>query len=268
MQLVTSREDVNALLALHDQIDLVIPRGSNALVSYIQSHTRIPVLGHADGVCHIYIDAQADPMKAERILVDSKLDYPSACNAVETMLFHRDHTLVSGGGGLVDIVLKRLRKAGVIVYGGPNAIALGLVEQPSTDFHTEYGDLKVTLEIVDDINQAISHINLYSSGHTECIVSECQEHQDIFVQNIDSACVFVNASTRFSDGYRFGFGAEVGISTSRIHARGPVGVQGLLTTKYLLRSASKEGHIVAANVPACVGNAEKIVYTHKKLSIQ
>lgn len=259
--MVTSREDVNALLTLDHYIDLVIPRGSNELVSYVQQHTRIPVLGHADGVCHIYIDDAADEVKAQRIIFDAKIDYPSACNAVETILFHQHHV----DTGLVDKVIKLLRKAGVSVIGGPVAHGFGLTEQVTKEFHTEYSDLKVTLEIVDSLQDAIQHINQYSSGHTECIVSENQEHQEQFLQNIDSACVFVNASTRFSDGFRFGFGAEVGISTSRIHARGPVGVQGLLTTKYVLRSESVEGHVAAANVQTCLGSTEKLVYTHKKL---
>jgi len=261
VELVTSREDVNALLKLDSYIDLVIPRGSNALVSFIQQNTRIPVLGHADGVCHVYVDESADEIKTQRILYDAKLDYPSACNAIETILFHRHHI----DSGLIDKVLKLLRKSGVTVMGGPIAHSLGLTEQVTTEFHMEYSDTKVTIEIVEDLTEAITHINKYSSGHTECILSEKKESQNTFLQNIDSACVFVNASTRFSDGFRFGFGAEVGISTSRIHARGPVGVQGLLTTKYLLRSESSEGHIAAANVSAIVGNTEKIVYTHKKL---
>ncbi len=258
---MTSREDVNTLLTLDQYIDLVIPRGSNELVSYIQQHTRIPVLGHADGVCHIYVDETADATKAQRVIFDAKVDYPSACNAVETILFHQSHV----DTGLVDKVLKLLRKSGVTVYGGPVAHSLGLTEQVTNEFHFEYSDLKVTIEVVNSLEEAITHINKYSSGHTECIISETKEHQERFLQGIDSACVFVNASTRFADGFRFGFGAEVGISTSRIHARGPVGVQGLLTTKYLLRSASGEGHVAAANVHACLGSTEKIVYTHKKL---
>lgn len=261
--LVKSRDDVNSLLKLDKYIDLVIPRGSNELVSYIQSHTMIPVLGHADGVCHIYLDKEAKEETAERIVYDAKLDYPSACNATETVLIH-SHLLTTG---FADRLLRLLRSKGIAIYGGPKALKIGLAEQPVTNFHTEYGDLKISIEVVESAQEAIDHINQYSSGHTECIVTENSAVAEDFLRQIDSACVFHNASTRFSDGYRFGLGAEVGIATGRIHARGPVGVEGLLTTKWLLRSHVPEGHIVAANVDPVHGPKNAAQFTHKSLPV-
>ena len=227
------------------------------------ANTKIQVLGHADGVCHIYVDESADEVKAQRIIIDAKLDYPAACNAVETILFHRKHA----SSGLMERILRLLRKEGVMIYGGNKAKEEGLVEQIVTNYHTEYSDLKVTVEIVEDQNEAMNHINSFSSHHTECIITEDEKHAKEFFQSIDSACVFHNSSTRFADGYRFGLGAEVGISTSRIHARGPVGVGGLLSYKWHLKSSSKEGHIVAANKSASIGDSKAITYLHEKLSL-
>jgi gamma-glutamyl phosphate reductase len=259
--LVTSREDVTELLKLDHLIDLVIPRGSNQLVQSIKDNTRIPVLGHADGVCHIYIDSEASSEKAVRIVLDSKCDYPSACNAVETILFHTDAVQ----SGLADGVLRALRKAGVQIYSGPKALSLGISEHPVEDLHTEYGDLKVAVEIVNNLDEAIAHINKHGSFHTDCIVTESEEIANQFLHRVDSACVFHNASTRFADGYRFGLGAEVGISTGRIHARGPVGVEGLLTTKWLLKSQDPQGHIVASSSSSPFADQPPIQYTHKRL---
>lgn len=248
--LVTSRDEIDQLLKLHDVIDLVIPRGGNALVSYIQGNTKIPVLGHADGICHIYVDAAADMGKATRICVDSKVDYPAACNAVEKILVHE--SLV---GDKLNSLLKALQDAGVTLHGGERAAGvLGLPPAPSP--RHEYSSLDVTLEIVSGLEEAIDHIHANGSGHTECILTEDQATADAFLKRVDSACVFHNASTRFSDGFRFGLGAEVGISTARIHARGPVGVEGLLTTRYLMRGTGQT-----------VEKDTAVTYTHKALPL-
>ena len=251
-------------------IDLVIPRGSNALVSHIKNNTHIPVMGHADGVCHVYVDGAADLAKAERIVIDAKTDYPSGCNAAETLLLHQ--SLVDSGAA--DKLLRALRASGVALFGGPEAVRQGLAEVPAADLHTEYGDLKMTVEVVASAQAAVEHINTHSSGHTESIVTENKDTAELFIKTVDSACVFHNASTRFADGYRFGLGAEVGISTGRIHARGPVGVEGLLTAKWLLRSSNVEGHTVSSFSAASAGKKRsadgaevKYEYTHKKIKI-
>jgi len=214
--LVETRAEVGDLLALDDVIDLVIPRGSNAMVRHIQDNTRIPVLGHADGICHVFVDASAEPEMAEAIVIDAKTDYPAACNAMETVLIHQSYP---HGDALRDA----LRGAGVSLFEGPDV-----------DFGTEYGELACSVRIVDDLDAAIAHIHRHGSGHTDAIVTADPVCAEAFLDRVDSACVFHNASTRFADGYRFGLGAEVGISTSRIHARGPVGVEGLLTTRWQL----------------------------------
>ncbi|KAH1062000.1 hypothetical protein AAZX31_02G235400 [Glycine max] len=248
--LVTSREEIPELLKLDDVIDLVIPRGSNKLVSQIKSSTKIPVLGHADGVCHVYVDKSANVEMARRIVLDAKIDYPAACNAMETLLVHKD---LIEKGWLNDIVVD-LRTEGVKLYGGPRASSLLNIPQAQT-FHHEYSSLACTVEIVDDVYAAIDHINLYGSAHTDSIVAEDKEVANVFLRQVDSAAVFHNASTRFSDGARFGLGAEVGISTSRIHARGPVGVEGLLTTRWILKGS---GQVVDGD--------KGIVYTHKDIA--
>ena len=254
--LVTSRGQVADMLSLDDVIDLVIPRGSNALVSYIKANTRIPVLGHADGVCHVYIDPSADADNASKLVVDAKTDYPSACNAMETLLLHED-TLKSG---LAMSTLLSLRAAGVKCLGGPRAMKAGLCDIPAKEMKCEYGDLTCMVEVVPNMDEAIDWIHKYGSGHTEAIV--CGENSDVgeeFLRRVDAACVFKNASTRFADGYRFGLGAEVGISTGRIHARGPVGVEGLLTTKWQLRSSGLN------YVAEYGGDSPTKHYTHKEL---
>ncbi|KAL7585698.1 hypothetical protein Lser_V15G44168 [Lactuca serriola] len=248
--LVTSREQIPQLLKLDDVIDLVIPRGSNKLVSQIKSSTKIPVLGHADGICHVYLDKSADIEMAENIVLDSKTDYPSACNAMETLLLHKD--LLQDG--IADQLMKDLYTKGINIYGGPKARwLLDLLEASS--LHHEYSSMSCTIEVVDDVDAAIHHINKHGSAHTDCIVTEDHKAADAFLRQVDSAVVFHNASTRFSDGFRFGLGAEVGISTSRIHARGPVGVEGLLTTRWIGRGS---GQVVDSD--------KGVVYTHKDLT--
>lgn len=255
--LVTSRGQVKDLLSLDDVIDLVIPRGSNALVSYIKANTRIPVLGHADGVCHVYVDSSAGEEEAAKLVVDAKTHYPSACNAMETLLVHKD--TVNNGVALK--VMLALRQAGVKCLGGPKAMTAGLCDTAAERMKEEYGDLTCMVEIVDCLDDAIDWIHENGSGHTEAIV--CADDSPVgeeFLKRVDAACVFKNASTRFADGYRLGLGAEVGISTGRIHARGPVGVEGLLTTKWQLRSSN--GVFYADEFG---GENPTKTYTHKEL---
>nr|AQZ26218.1 delta-1-pyrroline-5-carboxylate synthase transcript variant [Beta vulgaris subsp. vulgaris] len=251
--LVTTREEIPDLLKLDDDIDLVIPRGSNKLVSQIKESTKIPVLGHADGICHVYVDKSANMDMAKRIVLDAKMDYPAACNAMETLLVHKD---LLQNGGLEELV-RDLRSEGVDLFGGPRVGALQELNIPSTQtFHKEYNSPACTVEIVDDVSGAIEHINQHGSAHTDCVVAEDEKVAEVFLQQVDSAAVFHNASTRFCDGARFGLGAEVGISTSRIHARGPVGVEGLLTTRWILKG---NGQIVDGD--------KGVVYTHKDLQV-
>lgn len=259
--LVTSREEIADLLRLDDVIDLCIPRGSGAMVSSIKKSTRIPVLGHAEGVCHMYIHSDAELDKAIALAVDAKTDYPAACNALETLLL--DEALVSTLQA--KRLLAALEQAGVTLHMGPTADKLGLAtlrSRKTTALTTEYGTKELSVEVVAGLDAAIAHINAHSSGHTECIVTENRAAAAQFQQDVDSACVFHNASTRFADGYRFGLGAEVGISTGRIHARGPVGVEGLLTTKWKLRSES--GHTVAQFASS---SKRPLAYTHKQLAL-
>jgi len=254
--LVTSRGQVADMLNLDDVIDLVIPRGGNELVSYIKANTRIPVLGHADGVCHVYVAPSATVNDACLAVVDSKVDYPSACNAMETLLLHKD-TL---SNGVALNIMLRLRSQGVKCLGGPVAMKSGLCDVAAEELKCEYGDLTCMVEVVKNENEAIDWIHKYGSGHTESIICADDDLEgEYFLRHVDAACVFKNASTRFADGYRFGLGAEVGISTGRIHARGPVGVEGLLTTKWQLRSDG-------VNYVAEYGGENPTkVYTHKEL---
>mmetsp|Transcript_14158 Transcript_14158/g.24160 ORF Transcript_14158/g.24160 Transcript_14158/m.24160 type:complete len:796 (-) Transcript_14158:151-2538(-) len=259
--LVTSRGQVADMLKLDDVVDLVIPRGSNALVSYIKANTRIPVLGHADGVCHVYVDKSAkDSALVSKLVVDAKTDYPSACNAMETLLLHKDTLEATSSGNIAMSVLMNLRASGVKCLGGPKAMKAGLCDIAAKEMKCEYGDLTCMVEIVDSMDEAIDWIHKYGSGHTESIVcDEGSEAGEEFLKRVDAACVFKNASTRFADGFRFGLGAEVGISTGRIHARGPVGVEGLLTVKWQLRSSGVN------TVAEYGGDNPQKVYTHKEL---
>ena len=232
---VKDRASVAALLDLDAEIDLVIPRGSGALVKHIQSSTRIPVLGHAEGVCSLYLDAAADPQMAIHLAVDGKCDYPSACNATETLLVHVDFLphLPAVGAALL--------AAGVELRADPQSIAHlpGSVAAGPSDGSTEYGELVLAVRTVESMDDAIAHVHANGSGHTDAIVTDDGVAAERFLRLVDSASVFHNASTRFADGYRYGLGAEVGISTGRIHARGPVGVEGLMTTRWLLRGSGQ-----------------------------
>lgn len=228
---VYGREAVSSLLAMDNLIDLVIPRGSNALVQHIQRNTRIPVLGHADGVCHAYVDSAADQEMALSLVVDSKAQYPAVCNALETVLIHQKIA-----ASFLPQLMKRFSEKNVRVRGcsRSQAIAPEIEALSEGEWHTEYSDLIAAVRIVNDLDDAIDHINRYGSHHTDAIITMHEVAANRFLDEVDSANVFHNASTRFSDGYRYGFGSEVGISTSKLHARGPVGLEGLVTYKYKL----------------------------------
>jgi glutamate-5-semialdehyde dehydrogenase len=241
VSLVMGRERVKELLGESTLVDMVIPRGSKALVEYVQANTRIPVLGHSEGVCHIYVDKSYDEAMALRVIEDAKCDYPAACNAVETVLVHRDVARE-----FLPKLAKWLLKRGVVLHGCPvtREILLESAEPEELaeihDWHTEYGDLAVSIGVVDSLDAAIEHIHAHGSSHTESIITEDVEAAERFLREVDAASVLHNASTRFADGFRYGFGAEVGISTSKFHARGPVGLEGLTTYKYVLRG---HGHV-------------------------
>ncbi len=257
--LLESRADVSELLKADRFVDLIIPRGSSALVRHIQDNTHIPVLGHAEGVCHVYVDASADLMKAVSIICDAKAQYPSACNAAETILIHK-----SLASRLMPKLSKSLAEAGVSMRCDAQALTM-VGDNPSAlateaDWSTEYGDLIVSIKIVEDIDQAIEHINHYGSGHTDAMIGEDTNAFDKFFAQVNSAGVYLNASTRFADGFRYGFGAEVGISTSKQHPRGPVGIEGLVTYKYKLIG---NGHVVAD-----YAGADAKQFTHRDLKLQ
>lgn len=234
-----ARSDVSELLSCYEYVDLLIPRGSNSFVKYIMDNTNIPVMGHADGICHTYVDEDFDLDKSIRILVDAKTQYPSACNTTETILVHKN---------AVDKLFPRLNKAfndaRIKVFAHKNIIDKFDNAVPATDnsFHTEYLEKTVNVKTVDDIDEAINHINTYGSHHTDAILTNIDSNADYFMNRVDSANVYKNCSTRFADGFRYGFGAEVGISTGKLHARGPVGLEGLCTYKYKLYG---NGDIVA-----------------------
>ncbi|GIW72140.1 MAG: gamma-glutamyl phosphate reductase [Planctomycetota bacterium] len=233
--LVEGREAVAELLELPELIDVVIPRGSGQLVRQIQAQTRIPVLGHSEGVCHLYVDRAADPEMALRLALDGKCDYPAACNATEALLVHAEFLPQLGRLGAA------LAERGVELRADARARAVLPWARPATeqDWGREFGDLILAVRVVDSIEEAIAHIHRYGSGHTDAIVTADRAAAERFLAEVDAASVFWNASTRFADGYRYGLGAEVGIATGRIHARGPVGLEGLLTTRWLLRGSGQ-----------------------------
>ena len=253
IQLLTTREEIKELLTLEKYVDLIIPRGSNEFVRYIQQNTQIPVLGHADGVCHLYLDEAADFDKAIAITVDSKTQYPAACNAIETLLVHEK---------IADELLPKLAIAlsekNVILKGDQKTQSI-ITVLPATeaDWQTEYSDLILSIKIVNNLDEAIAHIHSYGSKHTEGIVTENSQTATQFCNQVDAAGVFQNCSTRFADGFRYGFGAEVGISTQKMPPRGPVGLEGLVTYKYQLIG---DGHLVET-----YSGSEAKPFTHQDL---
>ncbi len=258
-QLMETREEVMDILSLDAYIDLLIPRGSNAFVKFIQDNTKIPVLGHADGICHVYVDREADLENAYQVVFDSKVQYPAVCNAMETLLIHRD---------IVDdftaTMMNMFYEAGVELrfdertYDIARDIGLENIYRASdADWDREYNDLILSVKVVDSVDDAIEHINTHGSHHTDGIVTEDPQTRRLFINLVDSSSVMVNASTRFADGFRYGKGAEVGISTNKIHARGPVGMEGLVIYKYvLLGNGDKVSDYTGANAKP---------FTHRKL---
>ncbi|MDV3351961.1 glutamate-5-semialdehyde dehydrogenase [Leptothoe sp. LEGE 181152] len=239
VQLLTTREETRALLELDSYVDLIIPRGSNAFVRFVQENTRIPVLGHADGICHLYVDVAADLEKTAKIAVDAKVGYPSACNAIETLLVHKDIAVQA-----LPVLAEALRKEGVKLLGddATRQVLTDIQAATESDWSTEYNDLILAIRVVDSVDAAIDHINTYGSRHTDAIATEDQATADRFMAQVDAAGVYHNCSTRFADGFRYGFGAEVGISTQKMPPRGPVGLEGLVTYKYQVVG---NGHVVA-----------------------
>jgi len=239
--LMETREDVSAILEMDEYIDLLIPRGSNEFVKYIQSNTRIPVLGHSAGICHVYVDADADEKKALNVSLDSKIQYPAVCNAVETLIVN-----AKIASSFIPKMVKLFNDNGVEVRADVRTQkitgnAVKVTEAKESDWDEEYNDLIISMKIVDSLDDAIDFINTHSSKHTDSIVTENKLNALRFVDLVDSSSVFVNASTRFSDGFRYGKGAEVGISTNKVHSRGPVGMEGLMIYKYILVG---DGHVV------------------------
>ena len=249
------RADVARILEMDRDIDLVVPRGSTEFVNYVFQHSRIPVLGHGSGICHIYVDREANLSQATGVILDSKTQYPAACNSAEKVLVHEDIA-----AQFLPVVVQALQAAGVEVRGCSRTAQLcgDLKVIPATqeDWHTEYGDLKITIKVVRKLGEAIEHINQYGSRHTDSILTENAAAAEQFMDEVDAASVFHNASTRFADGFRYGLGAELGISNSKLHARGPVGLEGLLTYKYKLHGS---GQVVSTYA------GDKRVFKHKKL---
>ena len=252
LELLTTREESLAMLRLDGLVDLIIPRGSNAFVRFIQDNTRIPVLGHAAGICHLYVDAKVDVPLAVRVAIDSKAQYPAACNAIETLLLHQD----IAAAFLADACPQFAAK-GVELRGDALAQALGVSEAAAgDDWSTEYSDLILAVRVVADLDEAIAHISRYSSRHTDVICSNDPVATGRFLASVDSAGVYHNCSSRFADGFRYGFGAEVGISTQTLHPRGPVGLDGLVTYRYHLHG---NGHTAADFADG------RVQFTHRTL---
>lgn len=238
LALLTSREDSMALLRLEGLVDLIIPRGSNELVRFIKDNTRLPVLGHADGLCHLYVDHEVSIPEAVAIALDAKTQYPAACNAIETLLVHR-----RVAAEFLTAAIPVLEAAGVELRGDPQACALGVARAAGdADWSEEYSDLILAVKVVEGLEEALAHIARYGSRHTEAICTTNQATAERFLASVDSAGVYHNCSTRFADGFRYGFGAEVGISTQTLPPRGPVGLEGLVTYRYHLRG---QGHLAA-----------------------
>lgn len=252
--LLETRADVADMLGMDNYIDLIVPRGSNEFVRHIMENTNIPVLGHADGICHVYVDSQADLDMAVRIAVDSKCQYVAVCNAAETLLVHMDI-----GSVLLPQLKVALEEKGVEIRGCEKTLQIIDVKLATEqDWQTEYLDLILAVKIVDSLDEAIDHINRYGSGHTDVIVTADKARSIKFMDYVDSAGVFVNCSSRFADGFRYGLGAEVGISTNKIHARGPVGLEGLMIYKWRLIG---KGHLVAD-----YSGKDARAFTHKRLN--
>ncbi len=254
VQNIEGREAVADLLGLDEYIDLVIPRGSAALVRAIKSASRIPVLGHADGICHVFIDAGADHDMATRVTMDAKTNYVAVCNAAETLLLHKNFA------GSPEII-RSLLDGGVEVRGDERVAAMdpGVIPARDTDYGYEFGDMIISARVVEGVDAAIEHIHTYGSAHTDTIVTEDPATAQRFLDTVDSSSVFWNASTRFADGFRYGLGAEVGIATGRVHARGPMGAEGLFTTKWLIRG---QGQVVGDYGPG------KRSFSHRDLPIR
>ena len=251
-QLLTTREDVAAMLKEDELIDLIIPRGSNEFVRYIMDNSRIPVLGHADGICHVYVDKAADVDMAVKVAVDSKAQNVSVCNAMETLLVHRDIA-----SAFLPALLPAMRAKNVRLLGDETVQSLIPCEAATeADWATEYLDYVLSIRVIDSLDAAIDHINHYGSGHTDCIVTADKAAAQTFMTRVDSAGVYHNVSTRFADGFVYGFGAEVGIATGKIHARGPMGLEGLTTYKYKLMG---NGQLMAE-----MKSGER-VYTHRPI---
>lgn len=254
--LMETRHDISAILGMDEYIDLLIPRGSNSFVQYIQENTKIPVLGHAAGICTIYIDSDADLEKALRVTLDSKIQYPAACNATENLLVHR-----AVAEKFLPKMCDLFAENGVEIRASSDISRIegvkGTVPVSEDDWKTEYGAPIISVKIVDSIQEAVEFIEKYGSNHTDAIITENSASMKYFAKMVDSADVFINASTRFADGYRFGKGAEVGISTSKIHARGPVGMEGLMIYKYILVGKGQE-------VRGYADGSKKFKHTHVK----
>jgi len=254
VQLLTTREETIELLKMDEYVDLIIPRGSNSFVRFVQENTRIPVLGHADGICHLYADKAADIQKAVEISVDAKTQYPAACNAIETLLVHSAIAPI-----FLPAVAQALQEKQVELRGDEptRRILENIAEATETDWSTEYSDLILSIKIVDSVEEAINHINTYGSRHTDAIITEDSEAAETFLNQVDAAGVYHNCSTRFADGFRYGFGAEVGISTQQMPPRGPVGLEGLITYKYRVVG---DGHVAASYV-----GKDAREFTHREL---
>jgi len=250
--LLETREDVKELLKLDEMIDLIIPRGSNAFVRYIMDHSKIPVLGHADGICHSYVDKEADIEMGWKVVLDGKIQYVAVCNATETLLVHKD---------IAEIFLPRMKELfdekKVVIHGCKETCTyIDVLPATEVDWGTEYLDYEIAIKVVDSVEMATQHINTYGSGHTDTIITKDVDTAMYFMNQVDAGNTFWNCSTRFSDGFRYGFGAEVGVSTNKIHARGPVGLEGLMIYKYKMIG---HGHVVADYAEG------RETFTHKKL---